>query len=412
MELHRPQLAAMIEALIAIFSQGYPADKVIERQLRGHRQWGARDRRQFAEVVYDCVRWWRRLNGLRGAQQLGAEPGAVRDLASQVVREVIQIHLSVRGGFQLPSDWQVENAQAQAWQNQWQDPNQPPAIRHSLPDWLEERSRQELGVEWPTIAEALNTQAPVFLRVNRLKADPETVLRRLNEEGVKAQKVEGLSDALVLLERRNVFVTSAFKGGLFEVQDGGSQQVVPLLKAQPSERIIDACAGAGGKTLHLAAHMKNRGRIVALDVHGRKLDELKVRARRAGVDIIEVRAIDSNKVLKRLRGSADRVLLDVPCSGSGVWRRNPDSRWRLTAQEVTRLHELQSQILTDYSRLVRAEGVVVYATCSLWPSENQHQVQKFLAQSQGEFHLEEELTIRPDESPFDGFYAARLVRLR
>jgi 16S rRNA (cytosine967-C5)-methyltransferase len=241
-----------------------------------------------------------------------------------------------------------------------------------------------------------------------LKGDRTELARRLADEGIAVQPVPEAEDGLVLEERKNVFATKSFKDGLFEVQDGGSQQVVPLLSPQPGERVIDACAGAGGKTLHIAARMKNRGKVLALDVHARKLEDLRLRSRRAGADIVEVREISSTKVIKRLLESADRVLLDVPCSGSGVWRRNPDGRWKLTPEEITRLRELQGQILRDYSRMVKPGGILVYATCSLWPSENQNQVKRFLTESPGRFELEQELTTAPHRTRFDGFYAARL----
>lgn len=172
---------------------------------------------------------------------------------------------------------------------------------------------------------------------------------------------------------------------------------------------MDACAGAGGKTLHLAALMKNKGKILALDVSERKLGELKIRLRRSGVDLVEVRQIDSLRTIKRLEKSVDRLLLDVPCSGSGVWRRNPDSRWKLTAETLSELHQTQKRILKEYSHVVKPGGVMVYATCSVFPSENETQVQWFIKEN-SDFVLESEMITSPATSTFDGFYAARLRR--
>jgi len=408
MKIHRLQIRAVVEALLAVFRDGHYADKVIERRLRSEKQWGARDRRFFAELTYDSIRWWRRLNYVVGRPETGSAPGLLSALRESEAEQIIKAYLAIKGKETLPDWLAVDEGTTRLWRDRWDSPDQSLAVRHSLPDWLEEHAAGEIGAEWPEVIEALNQQAPVYLRANRLKGDRTELARRLADEGIAVQPVPEAEDGLVLEERKNVFATKSFKDGLFEVQDGGSQQVVPLLSPQPGERVIDACAGAGGKTLHIAARMKNRGKVLALDVHARKLEELRLRSRRAGADIVEVREISSTKVIKRLLESADRVLLDVPCSGSGVWRRNPDGRWKLTPEEITRLRELQGQILRDYSRMVKPGGILVYATCSLWPSENQNQVKRFLTESPGRFELEQELTTAPHRTRFDGFYAARL----
>jgi len=173
-------------------------------------------------------------------------------------------------------------------------------------------------------------------------------------------------------------------------------------------RVVDACAGAGGKTLHLAALMKNKGTVIALDIHQWKLDELRRRATRAAADNIQTRLIEGPAVA-RLAGSADRVLLDVPCSGLGVLRRNPDTKWKLKPEELDRLRAEQADLLERYSKMTKPGGKLVYATCSILPSENDQQVATFLA-AHNEWRLEQELHLRPDREGFDGFYAARLVR--
>ena len=176
-------------------------------------------------------------------------------------------------------------------------------------------------------------------------------------------------------------------------------------------KVVDACAGGGGKALHLAAMMRNKGKIHALDIHAWKLAELKKRAARAGADIIETREIEGSKTIKRLAAHADRLLLDVPCSGLGVLRRNPDSKWKLSAEEVDRLVALQAEILENYARMVKPGGKLVYATCSILPSENERQVQAFLARHGDVWQLEAELRRNPAQGGFDGFYAARLVQV-
>ena len=206
----------------------------------------------------------------------------------------------------------------------------------------------------------------------------------------------------------NVFKLPTFKEGKFEVQDASSQLVAPFTDVSPGMRVIDACAGGGGKTLHLASLMQNAGHIIAMDNDQRKLDELKRRARRAGATNIETRLIDSTKVIKRLNNSADRVLLDVPCSGLGVLKRNPDAKWKLNLDYIDRVRKIQQDILDRYSQMVKANGKLIYATCSILSSENQHQVNSFLS-AHPNFALEEQKQIFPSEG-FDGFYMARMTR--
>lgn len=174
-------------------------------------------------------------------------------------------------------------------------------------------------------------------------------------------------------------------------------------------RVIDACAGGGGKSLHLAALMQDKGRIISMDTEGWKLQELRRRARRAGTSIIETRTIDSSKVVKRLEGTADRVLLDVPCSGLGVLRRNPDAKWKLNPDFLENVRKTQAEIIASYSRMCKPGGKLVYATCSILPSENQEQIQKFLSAKSQDFQLVQEKIISPIEG-FDGFYMALLEK--
>ena len=214
---------------------------------------------------------------------------------------------------------------------------------------------------------------------------------------------------MILDERRNIFRNELFLEGHFEVQDAGSQCIADFTKAEPGMRVIDACAGAGGKTLALAAKMKNKGKIVSMDVEKNKLDELMRRARRAGAGIIEPRVIESSKTIKRLKDSADCLLLDVPCSGLGTMRRNPDLKWKLKESFLKEVKEKQKNILQQYSQMVKPGGKMVYATCSILPSENENQVALFLKNNPG-FKLEEEHAILPSQHNSDGFYMARMVK--
>jgi len=233
----------------------------------------------------------------------------------------------------------------------------------------------------------------------------------LFDASIETESIKGHPDALKLKERANVFTTEAFKNGHFEVQDASSQLVAEFLDVKPGMRVVDTCAGAGGKTLHLASLMENKGQIIALDIYDNKLKELKRRARRNGAHNIEPRHIESTKVVKKLYDKADRVLIDAPCSGLGVLRRNPDAKWKLDADFLNRVQETQQDILQQYSRMVKVGGKLVYATCSILPSENQDQVTAFLASELGKnFVLVKQNIILAHTSGHDGFFMAQLKR--
>jgi len=397
-KLHRHLAQSVVSALPEIFDpeKGRFADRVIEYHLKNNKKWGARDRRFFAESIYDIVRWWRLLWGAVG-QEPSLEPAKLWPvLGGWLVMKNLEI-----------PDWAefagFDRGKAKAFLSR---ADHPRAVAQSIPDWLDELGERELGDRWNSILPALNVQADVVLRANRLKTTPKDLRLALEAEGVSARLRDGFDDAVQLTERKNVFRTEIFKKGHFEVQELASQKVAPFLEVKPGDRVIDACAGAGGKTLHMAALMGNKGRIVAMDVEERKLKELRDRCSRAGADIVETRVIESSKTIKRLDGACDRLLLDVPCSGLGVLRRNPDAKWKLKPSDLDRIGTLQREILGSYHRMVKPGGTMVYATCSLLPSENERQVAWFLEKNPG-WTLEAEENYRPDEG-FDGFYMARL----
>jgi 16S rRNA (cytosine967-C5)-methyltransferase len=398
LRIHRNLAAAVVGNLQSILEDGRYADKVIDWSFRQHPRWGGRDRRFVAETTYDIVRWYRLFAEISGAGAGEYWPL----LGAWCWRREIEI--PPWDEFAALSLARMSERLAAATRMR--------AIRESIPDWLDRLGEQELGGAWDRELHALNDPARVVLRVNtqrRTRDELQELLRR--EEGIETDSLPEFPDALALVERQNLFGTRAFREGLFELQDAGSQRIAPFLDASPGMRVIDACAGAGGKTLHLAALMRHRGRILALDTDPRKLAELRKRARRAGAgDIVESRAITGSKVIKRLARSADRVLLDVPCSGLGTLRRNPDAKWKLSEEFLGRLAVLQQEILAGYAQMVKPGGLLVYATCSILPSENQAQVARFLEGEGGEeFERIEEQSLLPSAG-FDGFYMCRLRR--
>ncbi len=396
--LHFFLVDAVAVALEEIFFEHRYADKVIEKLFKKNRKWGARDRKFVAESIYEIVRHQRRLQFISG----------VESAWGLIAAYLIQ----TRG--ELP-DWEEFDAFSLHELKKRNSAEKSPEIANSFPDWLNELGKEEFKDQWNLLMNALNKPAEVFLRTNTLKTTVQQLIAELAIEGIECEPVVGkdftFPVALKLKKRKNVFITSAFRKGFFEMQDAASQQVAELLQVESGHRVADTCAGAGGKSLHLAALMKNKGKIISMDIHQWKLKELKTRAARGGVDIIETKWIEGSKTIKRLEGSFDRVLLDVPCSGLGVLRRNPDTKWKLTLEEIERLRQLQKEIVMDYSKLCKPGGLMVYATCSILHRENEEQVSWFLATEEGiKWKLEKEIRLWPQIHGFDGFYAARLRR--
>ena len=399
--LHRHMVYSVIEALQDVFVNDYHADKVIQFHLKKNKKWGSRDHRFFAESVYDIVRWWRRLAFVVGIQDI-----ANAEIEKEDVWWKVFAAWYFEKNQELPawdefSSLKTENFDFGISQR---------SIRESIPDWIDELVAEELGADkWEKALAKLNSPADVILRTNTLLIKRDDLVTELEKEGVMVETVANSEVALRLKERKNVFITESFHSGFFEVQDGASQCIVPLLQLRPGMRVVDACAGAGGKSLQIASEMQNKGKVIALDIHEKKLSELKKRARRGKIDIIETRTIESTKVIKRLKEKADRVLLDVPCSGLGVIRRNPDTKWKLTKEKLDEVNETQKMILNQYSQILKPEGRLVYSTCSILPSENEVVVQNFLNENSG-WSLIEEKRWWPDVEGFDGFYAAVLER--
>lgn len=285
-----------------------------------------------------------------------------------------------------------------------------PMYNDGCPLWLQELGAAELKGKWDEERHALGQEAKRFIRTNTLKGTRDELAHALSEEGVVTKSVAGVPTALEVTSNSALFRTKAFKEGRFEQQDAGSQQIGSFVEAKPGERVIDACAGSGGKTLQLAASMEGKGVIIAMDTEQWKLDDLKKRAKRAGAFNIEPRVIDSTKVTKRMYETADRVLIDAPCSGTGVIRRMPDSKWRDGREHLNDIRNTQKDILSRYSKMAKVGGIVVYSTCSIMPSENEDQIATFLKENEGKFELIEDKHIMPS-SGFDGFYMAKLKRL-
>lgn len=378
-----------------VFSEGQYAEQVLEKLLAGDKRLGARDRRFIAETYYDLVRFWRHLEILKERQP-------IKDSDDYFLLVCLWL---THKGHDL-SEW----SECQNWNMELlqQPVSAKGEIEASVPAWLWELGQEEIGENWYKEIKALNTSAPIYLRVNRLRASTSEVKEILAVEGVETSLIPDHPDALLLPSRTNVIRLGSFRKGLYEVQDAASQRIAPFLQVESGMTVIDACAGAGGKSLHLAALMGDAGRIISMDIEGWKLEEVKKRASRAGIKCIETEFIRGKKTIKYWGGKADRLLLDAPCSGLGVLRRHPDTKWKLTKDSYDEVRETQEEILDTYCKMVKPGGKMVYATCSLMPGENENQVAEFLS-CHDEFELEEQIRTWPSEG-WDGFFMARFKR--
>jgi 16S rRNA (cytosine967-C5)-methyltransferase len=394
MKLHKPLVETVITCLKEIVLDNKYSDKVIERTFKANPKFGSRDRKFVAEAVYDITRNFRYLSFIAGTEKN--------------FRMILAVYLYEK---QIPfPEWpDFQTISTKPFELKKKEITSP-AIRLSYPDELWNICEKELGKEkWLKEAEALNEQAGVILRVNTLKIQKNELIKKLLAEGIEVDAINVFEHALQLRKRQNVFSSELFKEGYFEVQDAGSQMIAPFLNVEPGQKVIDACAGGGGKSLHLAALMKNKGKIIALDVEAWKLENLKKRAKRAGANNIETRLIEGDNTIADLKDSADRLLLDVPCSGTGVIKRNPDTKWKMTGEVIEKTRKLQYKILKDYSPMLKIGGLMVYSTCSILPSENQLQIHEFLEEEKGRFEMIEDKNLYPSEG-FDGFYMALLRR--
>ena len=362
------------ELFAAIVSGTLPADAQMDRHFRAHPKLGARDRGFIAETVYACLRRRRFLDYLAsGNENLNAAPEAVV-AACLVAVQGSSGRALTDAGFRGDATTLVERARAL-------DKNiLPLGVQLDLPDWLLERLLAQHGQnETAILAAALNEPATLDLRVNTHKATRETAAACLAQAGLPAEPTPWSPVGLRRYERAPIFRTSCFEEGLIEVQDEGSQLLSLLLEPKRQEMVVDFCAGAGGKTLHLAALMANSGSVYAFDISAKRLDRLKPRLARAGLDNVRRVAIQNERDVRvqRLAGKIDRVLVDAPCSGTGTLRRNPDIKWRQI--DLQKLAQTQTAILAAAATLLKPGGRLVYATCSLLREENEDVVTSFLA---------------------------------
>src|SRR6266542_2845551 len=411
--------AAVLEVHGLVHDQGWLADRALERALRRDRGLWASERRAAADAVYGITRWQGQLDAL-----LGGRPSLAARYAAWLARfaGVAPVEAARRLG--LPAAALAALASADARIAAVPDPVDRLALEASLPRWIAERFVRQLGEgEARALARAMNQRAPLTIRANLLAGDRDALREKLAAEGTDAEPTRFSPWGLVLDGHENAFSLSAFREGRFEMQDEGSQLIALACGARPGWTVVDACAGAGGKSLALAAEMRNKGSLHALDSDAERLDEARRRARRAGVHNLRARAIaagpEAEAQLQDLAGKADVVLVDAPCSGLGTLRRKPDARWRLGPEDPARFAALQRDLVRRFAALVRPGGRLVYATCSIGPTENEE-----VADAAGEMGLspapiapllgadEARLTILPHRHGTDGFFVATFEKAK
>ena len=436
----RTQLVRM--AVLEIYEQvrreGARADQALQRVLRREKQLRSVERRAVSDAVYGLLRLQGRVDHLL-QRALGTRKLALEKLATPTQHLLRYAAYLIAGERQSaasaaglagpevgPWQWALELVAGPEPLGVPEDPLDALAAETSLPRWLAKLWREQLGVaETRALATALNQRAPLTVRANLLKSSRDELLAILRTEGSRVEPTRFSPWGVTFTGRTNVFALRAFKAGLFEVQDEGSQLIALACEARPGQVVVDACAGAGGKALALASEMHNKGRLVACDRDGRRLDELRPRARRAGVHNWEARSVpeSSDARIADLRGSADVVLVDAPCSGLGALRRNPDARWRLEVDEVDSFPPRQREILERYAQLVKVAGRLVYATCSINRGENEEVRASFLS-AYPEFEPTQvlpeatglgagaDVQLLPHRHGSDGFYIAAMRRSR
>jgi 16S rRNA (cytosine967-C5)-methyltransferase len=418
--------AAVLEVHGLVYEQAWLADRALERALRRERGLWASERRAVAEAVYGIVRWQGQLDAL-----LGGRPTLSERYAAWLCRfgGVSPAEASRRLG--VPVGTLAALASADERIAAVADPLDRLALEASLPRWIVERFAAQLGGdEARALARAMNERAPLTARTNLLRGDRAELRGRLAGEGVSSEPTRFSPWGLALDGRSNAFQLAAFREGRFEIQDEGSQLIALACAARPGMTVVDACAGAGGKSLALAAEMRNKGSLHALDPDAERLDETRRRARRAGVHNLRDRPIaagpEAEAQLGDLAGKADVVLVDAPCSGLGTLRRKPDARWRLRPEDPDRFAALQGELIRRFAALVRPGGRLVYATCSVGPTENEAVAERAvrdaglrpapIAPLLGEERSrslgaeEARLTLLPHRHGTDGFFVATFER--
>jgi 16S rRNA (cytosine967-C5)-methyltransferase len=401
MKLHRNIALGIISGLEKTLIEKHPAANVIKRLLKSNMGWGSRDRRNIAQAFYDIIRQKRFFHALSGLEN---EAVNLWNLLGCWM---------VINDFPLPEWVEFNNLNIEEIKTKAPILMQDRKYKHSIPDWLDQMAVEAFGAEvWEKEIASLNTPSNLVVRVNTLVTSVQKLKDILEKKyNINTRTVPNSPHALIFEKNQSLQSIREYREGWFEVQDVNSQKISPWLKPESGKYYIDACAGAGGKSLHLADMTKDAAKIMALDIYPAKLDELRKRCYRNKIGSVQTANVDDEEILKTIEPNADGVLIDAPCSGLGVLKRNPDAKWSITPKRLTAILETQERILQTYAPMVKKGGYLVYATCSILPQENRLQIDQFLNSPLGsQFELEKEHTYFSHLTGFDGFYCARLIK--
>ena len=401
MKLHRNVALGIVSGLEKTLFEKYQAAEVIKRLFKSNLRWGSKDRRTIAQAFYDIIRQKRLLHALCGSE-----------------REEVNLWCLlgcwlVLNDFHIPEWTEFNKINVQEIRGKALVLVKDRRYKYSIPDWLDQMGAEAYGeITWEKEIASLNIPANLIVRVNTLVTTVKKLKYLLEKKyNIITHIVPDYPHALVFEKKQSLMSINEYRKGWFEVQDANSQKISPWLEAESGKYYIDACAGAGGKSLHLANLTKDSAKIVALDIYSAKLNELRKRCHRNNIHSVSTVNVKDNKILQTLEPDTDGILIDAPCSGLGVLKRNPDAKWNISPEQLNEILKTQEKILQTYPSLVKKGGKLVYATCSILPEENKLQIEKFLSSQLGsKFELEKEHTYFSHLTGFDGFYCARLIK--
>ena len=402
MKLHRNLALGIISCLEMILKDKKALKSSLKQLLKKNRNWGSRDRRFIGEAVFEIIRWKRKFS----------EMGKLDPKLDRYYWNLLGVWILYKD-ITLP-DWEnFSEIKKKSINFKLNPKSKSRAINQSIPDWLDDLGIKSFGKAlWEKEIENLNKTAPLVLRVNIFRTTTEKLQNIFKKKyAIESKKIPEYPYALFLDKHQKLDNLELFKKGWFEIQDANSQRVSVFAAPRPGMTVIDACAGAGGKTLHMANIMQNKGSIIALDPNNKKLEQLKIRIKRNGIRMVTIHNLNNENYEKKYKTNADLVLIDAPCSGLGVLRRNPAAKWQMNPTNIQKLIYIQQEILQKQSIYVKKGGILVYSTCSIFPDENENQIKNFLTTGLGKsFYLEKEETFLTHQSKGDGFYMARLIK--
>lgn len=398
LKIHRNIALGAILGLQRILDQHQPARIVVPQMFKMHRQWGRRDRKTLGKILFDILRW----------KALFAHCAQTTKQNPNYYWELVGVWC-VLNKIELPAWEELKTLSSTKILSHYNNPKLSNMLRQSFPQWLHELGINSLGAQlWDQEMKALNQPTIRAIRVNRLKSTPKKLKQVLwDHHQVETFLMADYPDGLFFKNHEQLKRLPLFEKGLFEIQDGNSQRVAPFCHVLPGQKILDACAGSGGKSLHLATLMENSGIVLASDIRQNALDQVHIRAQRNGLENIQTCLADS--IPKSWINNTNVVLIDAPCSGTGVIQGSPETKWLLTQIKLENLLQEQAKLLQNKAQYVKPNGTLIYATCSILAEENQKQIEAFLTSSIGEnFKLEKQDLHLTQETGFNGFFMARL----